>query len=352
MDSRERILAAMAWEEPDRVPLTIYDWMIPRGTEERELRRLGLGIITRLPAHRLEHREVRFSSVEYWEKGGDRIAHLRRNTIHTPVGEVWQIAQLDAAYGSSWILEHYIKTPDDYRVMDYVYRDAIYHDNLAAIRQAQEMLGGDGLVMVRVAKGPIQEMLYQMMGMERWAIDLHERRDLVDGLYATMVERYEDLYALAAETPAEILQSADNITSDVVGVERFRRYCMPCYERHMASLRGTGKRLAVHMDGRLRALRAPIAEAAFDILEAFTPTPVGDVSVAEARSFWPQKALWLNFPSSTHIAPDAEIEAQTRLILEEAGTKRGLAIGVTEDVPLGHVHRSLGAIARAINTVD
>ncbi len=351
MDSRERILAAMAWEEPDRVPLTIYDWMIPRGTEERELRRLGLGIITRLPAHRLEHRQVHFSSVEYWEERGDQIAHLRRNTIHTPVGEVWQVAQLDAAYGSSWILEHYIKAPADYAVMDYVYRDAICHDNLAAIHQAQEMLGGDGLVIVRVAKGPIQEMLYQMMGMERFAIDLYERRDLVDGLYATMVERYDELYALAAETPAEILQSADNITSDVVGVERFRRYCMPCYERHMASIRDTGKRLAVHMDGRLRSLREPIAEAALDIVEAFTPTPVGDVSVAEARSWWPQKALWLNFPSSTHVAPDDEIKAQTRLLIEQAETKRGFAIGVTEDVPLAHVHRSLGAIASAIDAM-
>ncbi|MBC7234204.1 MAG: hypothetical protein H5T69_00055 [Chloroflexi bacterium] len=345
MDARERILAAMAWEEPDHVPLTIYDWMIPRGTEERELRRLGLCIITRLPAHRLQHREVRFSSVEYWE--GDK--HMLRRTIHTPVGEVSQVARLDAAYGSTWIREHYIKAPEDYRVMEYVYRDAVYRDNYEAIRQAQEMLGGDGLVMVRVAKGPIQEILYQMTGMERFAIDLYERRELIDSLYETMLARYDELYDLAAGAPVEILQSADNITSDVVGEERFRRYCMPCYERHMARLAGTGKRLAVHMDGRLRSLREPIAEAAFDIVEALTPRPVGDVTVAEARAWWPRKALWLNFPSSLHIAPDQEIEAHTRQLIAEAGSKRGFAIGVTEDVPLQHVARSLGAIARAIH---
>ena len=279
MDARERILAAMFWEEPDQVPLTIYDWMIPTGAAERELREMGLGIITRLPAHRVEHRQVQYASVEYWEEG----RHLLRRTIHTPVGEVWQVSQLEAAYGSTWILEHFIKRPEDYATMEYVYRDGLYRDNYPAIRAAQQALGGDGLVMVRVAKGPIQEILYQMTGLERFAIDYHERRACIDSLYAVMVQRYDELYELAAGAPAagtrvEILQSADNITSDVVGVERFERYCVPCYERYTRSLARTGQRLAVHLDGRLRVLRKAIAAAPFDIVEALTPAPVGDVT--------------------------------------------------------------------------
>lgn len=334
----------MTWQEPDQVPLTIYDWMIPRGAAERELRRMGLGIIVRLPAHRVEHRDVQFASLEYWERG----RRMLRRTIQTPVGEVSQIAQLDAAYGSTWILEHFIKRPEDYRVVEFVYEDAIYHDNYQAIGEAREALGGDGLVMVRVAKGPIQEMLYQMMGMERFAIDLYERRDLVDSLYDLMARRCDDLYDLAAEASVEILQSADNITGDVVGEERFRVYCVPCYERHMRRLRGTGKRLAVHLDGRLRSLTQAIGEAPFDIVEAMTPPPVGDVSVSEAREAWPGKALWLNFTSSVHLQPDEAIQAHTRQLIEEAGTKRGFAIGITEDVPVEHCIRSLRAIARAI----
>ena len=345
MDARERILAAMFWEEPDLVPLTIYDWMIPRGTDERALREMGLCIVTRLPAHRLEHREVTYHSAEYWDHG----RHMLQRIIRTPVGEVSQVVQLDAAYGSTWILEHYIKRPEDYRVMEFVYQDAVYHDNYATIHQAQAALGRDGLVMVRVAKGPIQEMLYQMMGMERFAIDLYERCELVDGLYDVMVRRYDELYALAAEAPVEILQSADNITSDVVGEERFRRYCIPCYERHMRAIAGTGKKLAVHMDGRMRSLLPAVADASFDIVEALTPLPVGDVSVAEARAAWPDKALWLNFPSSVHIASDEIIAEQARQLIQEGGSKAGFAIGITEDVPLEHCARSLRAISRVIH---
>jgi uroporphyrinogen-III decarboxylase len=348
MDNRERILAAMFWQEPDRVPLTIYDWMVPRGAKERQLREQGLCIICRLTAHRLEHRQVHFSAIEYWEHG----LHMMRRVIHTPVGEVSQVSQLDAAYGSSWIMEHYVKRPEDYRVMEFVYRDAVYHDNLAAIRQAQEMLGGDGLVILRVAKGPIQEILYQMTGLEHFAIDLYEHLDLVDSLYDVMMQRYDELYDLAAEAPVEILQSADNITSDVVGKNRFRRYCIPAYKRHMRRLAETGKRLAVHMDGRLASIKEDIAQAPFDIVEALTPSPVGDVSVAEARQTWSNKALWLNFTSSMHLQPDEVIAEHTRQLVEQAGTKRGFAIGITEDVPLNHVARSLQAITRAINAAS
>jgi uroporphyrinogen-III decarboxylase len=345
MNARERILAAMAWQEPDQVPLTIYDWMIPRGSAERELREMGLCIITRLPAHRLEHRAVQFHTQEYWDNG----RHLLRRTIRTPVGEVYQTCQLEAAYGSTWILEHYIKQPEDYAVLEYVYRDALYQDNLAAIRETQRALGDDGLLVIRVAKGPIQEILYQMTGLERFSIDLVEHRDRIDSLYNVMVERYDELYDLAAQAPVEILQSADNITADVVGIERFRSYCVPCYERHMRRLAGTGKRLAVHLDGRLRALSAAIAEAPFDIVEAFTPAPTGDLTVEEARRAWPDKALWLNFTSSMHVQPDTAIAAHTQALIEQAGSTRGFAIGITEDIPAQHAVRSLRTIARTIH---
>ncbi len=344
---RERILAALAWEEPDQVPLTIYDALVPDRGTERDLREIGVGMIARAAAHRVEHREVHFESQEYWDYGRKMVRH----TIHTPVGELSRVEQREPIHGHTSTVEHYIKRPQDYAVMEFVYEDAVYRDNYHAIREAQDIMGERGLLIIRVAKGPIQEILYQMTGLERFAIDFYEHPELIDSLYELMVLRYDELYDLAAEAPAEILQAADNITADVVGVERFRRYCMPCYERHSRRLAGTGKRLAVHMDGRLRALMTPIGEARFDILEAFTPAPTGDTTVREAREAWPKKALWLNFPSSVHIQESQAIAAHTRRLIDEAGSKRGLVIGISEDVPPEHLRRSLGMIAATIQEV-
>jgi len=188
-------------------------------------------------------------------------------------------------------------------------------------------------------------MLYQLMGVEQFAVDSQERRDLFDSLHATMAKRYEELYEFAAGSPVEILQLGDNIHSDMVGRERYQKYLMPEYAKITSRLRGTGKLLAVHMDGNLRSLEADIAASQFDIVEAMTPPPMGDFSVREARQRWPTKALWLNFTSSMHIEPPDIIAAHTRELLAEAGTTRGFGISVTEDAPVEALEKSLTTIA-------
>lgn len=346
MDIRERLLTALSWGEPDRVPLTIYDWMLPRGTTERRLRELGVGLITRHPAHRTTHREVEIISREYVQDG----RKLVRRTIKTPVGEVWQTLEPEGSYDtSSWIREHFIKGPDDYRVMEYYVRDAVYSDNFEVIRETDRRLGGDGICLVRVSKSPIQEMVYQMMGLEQFGLDYYMRRDLFDSLHSTMVARYREVYELAADAPVPVLQLGDNVTSDVVGHDRYRNYLMPEYKYLKQRLAGTGKMLAVHMDGRLKSLQGLIGESDFDIVEAMTPPPMGDVSIAAAREAWPGKALWINFTSSMHIEPPEAIAEHTRELLAQAGTKRGFAISVTEDAPVQALERSLGVIASVLN---
>ncbi len=346
MDVRERLLAALTWQEPDRVPLTIYENLFLRGRAERLLRDSGVGLIMRRPVHLVEHRQVEFTSREYWEGGRKRI----RRTIHTPVGEVWQTLEPEGAYDSSnWIMEHFIKGPEDYRVMEFVIRDAAYRDNFDSIREAQRRLGGDGLVYINLGKAPIQEMLYKMMGMERFALDFHFERDLFDSLHSALLKRYEELYDFAAESPVEVILLTDNITSDVIGQERYRDYCAPIYARLRQRLLGTGKLVGVHMDGRLQSLAKEIAGSEFDIVEAFTPPPMGDVSVRDARKQWPDKALWLNFTSCIHVETAVVIEGHTRQLCEEAGSKRGFAIGVTEDAPIEALENSLGVISRVLS---
>ncbi|HUV08834.1 MAG TPA: uroporphyrinogen decarboxylase family protein [Spirochaetia bacterium] len=346
MTVRERILAAMFWEEPDEVPLTVYEIIMKRGETARLLRDRGVGLIYRLPAHRLEHREVEIVQKEYWEKG----RRLLRRTFKTPVGEIWQTLEPDeVAYDTNtWIKDHFIKRPEDYRIMEFVVRDARYHDNFEALNQSIRRIGDDGLVYVRIAKSPIQEILYQMAGVERFSYDSYDCPERIDSLHEAMLTRYEELFELAAGSPVEIVLLGDNITGDIVGKERFRKYLLPVYSRAKHWLEGTGKRLASHMDGRLASLKEVIREADVDIIEALTPPPMGDLSVAEARRLWPDKALWLNFTSSMIIASPAAIEEHTRELLEQAGSRRGFGISITEDAPEEPMHRCLDTVLRVL----
>jgi hypothetical protein len=347
MTFRERILAAMCWEEPDRVPLSGCEVLLPRSEKARRLREAGVGLVLRPPAHELSHRKVEIVSKEYWENGKKRI----RRTIKTPVGEIWQTLEPDVSCyrgNNTWIHEHFIKGPEDYSVMEYYIKDGQYRDNYVYLEEARRLLGEDGLVYVRIAKAPIQEILYQMLGTERFSFHLYDYPELIDSLNAVMVERYEELFEIAAGSPVEILLFGDNITADMVGVERFEKYIVPVYKRVKKWMAGSDKLLASHMDGSLAALKYSIAETDLDIIEAFTPPPMGDLSIREAREAWPGKALWINFTSSMHIEAPKVIKAHTRELLEEAGDKKGFAISVTENAPIEALEQSLGAIVEVL----
>ena len=94
-----------------------------------------------------------------------------------------------------------------------------------------------------------------------------------------------------------------------------------------------GKLIGSHHDGNCRLLAEDIAKTDLDYIEAFTPAPDSDMTLADARQAWPDKVLWLNFPSSVHLKPDADVAAAAVDLIDQAGSPDGLIIGITEDMP-------------------
>ena len=134
-----------------------------------------------------------------------------------------------------------------------------------------------------------------------------------------------------------------------MGLERFARYCVPLYAEAAEELRRGGVLLGSHLDGNNRAWAHLVASSALDYVEAFTPPPDCDLSVREALERWPGKFLWINFPSSVHLQPAAQIEAVTTDLIEQAAPGGRFIIGITEDIPPERWQDNMLAIARAID---
>jgi len=114
-----------------------------------------------------------------------------------------------------------------------------------------------------------------------------------------------------------------------------------------------GKLIGCHFDGQCGSIRAAIAETPLDYIEAFTPAPDTDMTLAEARAAWPGKVLWINFPSSLHLRSDADVEAATVGLLGELGNDPdGFIMEVTEDVPEGRWRDSFRAIMNGLDRVQ
>ena len=71
------------------------------------------------------------------------------------------------------------------------------------------------------------------------------------------------------------------------------------------------------------------------------------MTMKEAKEAWPDKVLWINYPSSVHLQSIKAIKETTHRLIEDAGTE-GLIIGITEDVPMERWQDNFLAIMAAI----
>ncbi|PIV54987.1 hypothetical protein COS16_08685, partial [Candidatus Desantisbacteria bacterium CG02_land_8_20_14_3_00_49_13] len=70
----------------------------------------------------------------------------------------------------------------------------------------------------------------------------------------------------------------------------------------------------------------------------------------EALDAWPDKILWINFPSSVHLQNAEKIRQKTLEIIEQAKPGNRLIVGITEDVPEDRWQESFTVILETLNT--
>ena len=320
-------MAVYRGEEPDRIPWLIYESLCPRGHMARMLRNKGLGLKVSAPVWRTETPHVKVET----RIAGDIIHEV----FHTPVGEVSVKRKmgLREGAGGSWIVEHPIKSISDFEVVEFIAEDTVYIPDYDPFVRAEENLGGDGIVFVWAGRSPLQEMQIELMGYRMFAVSLYRYPEEFKSLYEILEKKASERYKIISDSPAEIVNGTDNINSEIVSPKLFEKYIMPFYEKQANLLHRKGKILEDHMDGKLRCLKSLISEMALDAVEAFTPPPMGDLTLAEAKAAWKDKIISLNFPESVFLEGLEAVEGQVMKILGEAGRGENLIITVTEDIP-------------------
>lgn len=328
MTPRARVERALRGGHSDRVPFTMYECMIPQCAAEREMRNRGMCIVNRLPVFQTHRPNVRTTQQVYWE--GPR--KFTRTRHETPVGELTTLAE-DGGF-TAWRHELLLKRPEDYAAIRFLLRDELYEPVYAEFARAQAEFGEDAIFRANFGLEPLQELISGgVMKMEQFCEEWMERRDEVLSLYEILVENRRKIYPLVAQSPASHANYGGNVTPEIIGRQVFEEYFVPHYHEAAEVMHRHGKLIGCHFDANNRLISTAIAGTPLDYIEAFTPAPDTDMTLAEARAIWPGKVLWVNFPSSAHLKPDAEVAQVAFDLLEEAGSVDGLLVGITEDMP-------------------
>jgi hypothetical protein len=338
MTLRELVMTAVRREPTARVPFTCYRGLLPAGAQDIP----GLALVASAPAFRTVPPEgVQQTAVQIADG-------IRQTTLRTPWGTLTQIAHTETGYGSAWIREHWVKRPEDYAILEQLIRHTRIEPDPQAFADADAQMGDRGVILAWMNRVPFQRLWIEYVGMERLAMDLVDCPAAVEAVLDALMEQSRAVLAATAASPAQLVWVPDNITGEMTGPPYFRKYLAPYYAEVCEVLGQAGKIPCCHMDGMLRQIADCIAETPLPVIEAFTPPPDGNFSVAEARATWPDKVLWLNFPSSVHLREPAEVQRITRELVAQAGDGPGFLIGITENIPAQVGDRSLRAIAEAL----
>jgi len=338
LNIRERAVAVYRGEEPDRIPWLIYDGLCPRGSIARQLRNKGLGLKVSASVLREETPHVRVEA-----KTLHNIVH---RTFRTPLGDLSQKERigLPEGAGSSWIVEHLVKQVSDFEICEFIIEDTVYVPDYRPFLEAERNLGDDGITFVWAGRSPLQKMQLELMGYTTFAVAIHRYRSEFESLMRVLEKKAEERYRILAESPAEIINGTDNINSQIVSPPLFERYIVPFYDRQSRILHKNDKILEDHMDGRLRHLKGMISSMDLDAIEAFTPPPMGDLPLAEARAAWGGKIIGLNFPESVFLMGPEAVKKHMLRLLGEAAPGDKFLVTVTEEIPLEYRWAGLSTV--------
>lgn len=347
MTNRQRLLAVLHGRELDRVPFVQYDGCAaPNGEIWSALGRNRMGILRWSSAHRLESPHCRFVGEDFARDG----LRGRRTTLAAPAGTLVEEKLFEPTYGAGAIKRHFVADRADYAILLSYLRDVVVVPDYERLEADDRQLGDDGLPHVSVPRSPYQQLWIQWVALEDLCVHLVEWPDLLADVVGEMTRIIRDVFAVVARAPVlPYVVFPDNITAPAIGEAYFRRYCVPLYDELAGMLEARRAPVFVHMDGDLRPLWAAIDASRVGGFDSLSPPPDNDTSAGEAVRRWPDRRVFLNFPSSVHVAEAAAVFDAAREILAQAGHSGRLEIQISENVPPGAWKRSFPEIIRAID---
>ena len=110
MSMKERMLAVIRGEKPDRVPFVQYSGLAAPDEEVWSvIGRENMGLLKWVAPHGVRHPNCSVESEDFEQNGRRGI----RTTITTSKGRLVEEKLVEPAYGSAHITRHFVRKPDD-----------------------------------------------------------------------------------------------------------------------------------------------------------------------------------------------------------------------------------------------
>ncbi len=209
---------------------------------------------------------------------------LRETTFKTPYGnltEKWEYIKSTHSWGPK---EFLIKDYRDLKALRYIYNHLNYTPDYGLAQKRVETIGDNGIVLAYTPKSPFMELVALKAGIEHVTYIYMDAQEEFEETLAVMQQKHNIATDIAINSPAEFIFMPENLTSESVAGMFYNNYLKPVYLDWLSRIKNANKMSFVHLDGTLRPLLSELSEVGFDVIEAVTPAPVGDIELEDLRS--------------------------------------------------------------------
>jgi len=274
-------------------------------------------------------------------------------TWNTPVGSLWEVSQFSHKSYSTGITEHLIKDIEDLKVYAWICEHTSYVPDYELAQKRYETIGDNGVVLCYTPKSPLMDLVALKAGVENVTYMKMDDEEEFAALLDAIEEKHDEACRLSVESPAECIMIPENISSECVASfyqDHMKRY----HKKWTDRIREAGKYSFVHQDGTVRGLISQLSkESGFDVIEAVTPKPMGDVEIEEVASLVDEKTIiWGGIPGGMFVESvlsDEDFDAHVKRVIKTMTQSPRYVLGVADQVVPGS---SVRRIKRVRELVD
>ena len=338
MTSKERIITAPRGEQPDRVPVTLY-----------EMDRYGGGWYTREPTYQgiLELADeigdtFHFASVGTGLKIGDpntvreesdtaRRDGEAETVIETPKGPLNMVVRRDPSLMTSWVIKHYIETREDidrFLALEPTGRSP----DVTALRGVQRQIGEDGIVTISIGDtfGTAAGMFDFPFLATTVVQDLPLIKAVLDRLHGPLLASVAELASMVEEVIFRFW-GPEYCGAPLLNPMKYFDPLVMAYDVELArAVKETNNFAMIHCHGKLDAILEPIADIGADALEPIEtlPTVTADVTMADVKRRVGDRLCLMGGIQGGDLEtlPPDELEERIRVTIEEGAPGGGFVL--------------------------
>jgi uroporphyrinogen-III decarboxylase len=265
------------------------------------------------------------TSIETQTEGDRRVT-----TYRTPFGMTQTVRRFDVVSQAWHPIVFPIRDLETLKLMTAFFEDTdvvLDEARLSEARARVREVGDNGFTFMSIGESPLMVFVEWLAGIEQAHYLLADHPDEVKRLFGAIHRTLLEKAALMAKhSPTDVLYMVENTSTTLISPAQYRRYCLPHITAYGETVHRYGRKLFLHMCGKLKRLLPDLATLPAEAFEAFTAPPLGSTTLLDGRTHCPDTCLVGGTHAMLWTRTAEEIIAEIKKSLDALPHHRGVVV--------------------------